>query len=90
MLKRNMGKFLRLAMGSALAAVVMLSGSNHTLVWIKFYIFVQSLCYINYISKKLEKVSYLLSRSLQFYVELLHYIAQVGAEKQKLGKEAQA
>lgn len=89
MLKRNKGKFLRLAMGSAAVTVVTLSGLNHMSVWIKFYTFVQSLCYINYISKKLVKVSYLLSRSLQFYVELLPYITQVGGEKQKLGKKAQ-
>lgn len=53
MLKRNVGKFLRMAVGSAAVSVVMPSGLNHTSVWIKFYTFVWSLCYVNYISKKL-------------------------------------
>lgn len=88
MLKRNVGKFLGMTVGSAAVSVVMPSGLNHTSVWIKFYTFVWSLCYVNYISKKSGKS--LVTWSLQFYVELWHYITQVGGEKQKLGKEAQA
>ena len=40
MLKGKVGKFLRTAVGSAAVSVVMLSGLNHTSVWIKFYTFV--------------------------------------------------